>query len=96
MGRLLKNPDIAQGALAARLPIVPDSTYGDPPTNGLIRFNQDTKRIQFYYNNNWNDIAKVGSVPIDVDTFTTYDGGSNQFTMSYSYITGQENNVLVS
>ena len=45
MGRLLKNPDIAQGALAARLPIVPDSTYGDPPTNGLIRFNQDTKTL---------------------------------------------------
>ena len=49
MARFLKNPDLANGAQAARLPIVPSSAYGDVPTNGLIRFNQATNRVEFFY-----------------------------------------------
>ena len=45
MARFLKNPDLAYGAQAAKLPIVPSSAYGDTPTNGLIRFNQSSSRI---------------------------------------------------
>ena len=56
MARFLKNPDLTRsGKLAARLPIVADSTYGDTPVDGLIRFNQNpldslVPRIEFYYN----------------------------------------------
>lgn len=95
MGHYLKNPDIAPGTLGVKLPIG-TNTLSDAPVTGLIRFNSDTSRIEFYYNGTWNSVAKIGTVPIDVDTFTTYDsGGTNQFTMSHSYVTGQENNVLV-
>ena len=82
MARFLKNPDLANGAQAAKLPIVPSSAYGDAPTNGLIRFNQATNRIEFFYNNAWSQIAKIGSVQIVVDTLGPGDGMTINFTMS--------------
>ena len=100
MARYLKNPDITRsGKLAARLPMVPNNSYGDAPVDGLIRFNQDTSRIEFYYNNNWSEVAKIGTVNIVIDPFITGDTSSNPsgdyHDMSYSYIAGQENSVLV-
>jgi hypothetical protein len=82
MARFLKNPDIANGAQAARLPIVPSSAYGDVPTNGLIRFNQATSRIEFFYNNAWSQIAKIGSVQLVVDSLGPGDGMTANFTMT--------------
>ena len=82
MARFLKNPDLVPGAQAAKLPIVPSSAYGDSPTNGLIRFNQATNRIEFFYNNAWSQIAKIGSVQIVVDTLGPGDGITTNFTMS--------------
>lgn len=84
MGRFLKNPDLAQGSTAARLPIVPSIAYGDAPVDGLIRFNQSTKRIEFYYNNGWSEVAKIGSVTINVDQVGVGDGSTSTFTMSQS------------
>lgn len=81
MGRFLKNPDLAPGATAARLPIVPSSSYGDAPISGLIRFNQNTNKIEFYYNDAWNQVAKIGSVQLIVDNFTG-DGIITTFTMA--------------
>lgn len=82
MARFLKNPDLAAGAQAAKLPIVPSSAYGDSPTNGLIRFNQSTSRIEFFYNNSWSQIAKIGSVQIVVDNLGPGDGTTVSFTMT--------------
>ena len=82
MARFLKNPDLANGAQAARLPIVPSSDYGDVPTNGLIRFNQATNRVEFFYNGAWSQIAKIGSVQIVVDSLGPGDGVTINFTMS--------------
>ena len=83
MARYFKNPDIAKnGSLAARLPIVPSSAYGDAPTSGLIRFNQGTNKIEFYYNSAWNQVAKIGSVQIVVDDLVSSDGTTTNFTMS--------------
>ena len=84
MARLLKNPDLAQGSTAARLPIVPSGSQGDAPVTGLIRFNQATNRIEFYYNNQWNQIAKIGTVQLVVDTIGTGDGFTSIFNMSQS------------
>jgi hypothetical protein len=81
MARFLKNPDLTNGAQAARLPIVPSSAYGDTPTNGLIRFNQSSTRIEFYYSGAWRSIAQIGSVQLVVDTFTG-DGTTTGFTMT--------------
>ena len=81
MARFLKNPDLAPGAQAAKLPIVPSTAYGDTPIDGLIRFNQSTKRIEFYYNGAWSSVAKIGSVQLVVDNFSG-DGGTTAFTMS--------------
>jgi hypothetical protein len=80
MARLLKNPDIAPGTLGVKLPIG-TNTLSDAPVTGLIRFNSDTNRIEFYYNNAWNSIAKIGSVQLVVDNFTG-DGTQQTFVMS--------------
>ena len=82
MGRYLKNPDLAQGSSAARLPIIPSGSQGDSPVTGLIRFNQATSRIEFFYNNAWSQIAKIGSVQIVVDSLGPGDGITANFTMS--------------
>lgn len=81
MGRYLKNPQIAPGATAAALPIVPSSSYGDTPVPGLIRFNQANSRIEFFYNNAWSQVAKIGAVQLVVDSFSG-DGSTQMFTMS--------------
>jgi hypothetical protein len=82
MARFLKNPQLAPGATGAVLPIVASSAYGDSPVNGLIRFNSATNRIEFYYDNAWSQIAKIGSVQIVVDAVGVGDGSTSTFTMS--------------
>lgn len=94
MARLLKNPDIATGALGVRLPLG-TSSLSDAPVDGIIRFNQTNNKVEFYYNSQWNQIAKIGTVEIVKDTFTTADGVTSYGPMSYSYDSGEENNVVV-
>jgi len=81
MARFLKNPQLAPGATGAILPIVPGTGYGDAPVSGLIRFNQATSRIEFFYNGAWSQVAKIGSVQLVVDTFSG-DGVTTTFTMT--------------
>jgi len=94
MARLLKNPDIAPGALGVRLPLG-SASLSDAPVDGIIRFNQTNNKVEFYYNNQWNQIAKIGTVEIIKDTFTTADGVTEYGPMSYSYDSGQETSVVV-
>jgi hypothetical protein len=82
MGKLVKNPDIAPGTLGVRLPIATTS-QSDSPVNGVIRFNSTTSKIEFYYNNAWNQVAKIGSVQLVVDDLVG-DGSQQNFTMSQS------------
>lgn len=82
MGKYLKNPDIAPGALGVRLPIGYTSV-SDAPSDGLIRFNASNNKVEFYYNGSWNQIAKIGSVSIVVDDLVG-DGSTSGFTMSQS------------
>jgi hypothetical protein len=46
-----------------------------------MRFNAGNNRIEFFYNNTWSQIAKIGSVQLVVDSFTG-DGATSGFTMS--------------
>ena len=80
MGRLLKNPDITPGVLGVRLPIA-TSSLSDAPVDGVVRFNQTNNKVEFYYNGSWNQIAKIGTVQLVVDSFTG-DGLTTTFTMS--------------
>jgi len=84
MARFLKNPDIVKNnKLAARLPVVPSSSYGDAPIDGLIRFNQDNSRIEFYYNGAWSQVSKIGTItPVVEDQVG--NGTQTDFTMSQS------------
>ena len=82
MGKLLKNPDIAPGVLGVRLPVV-TSAMSDAPVDGIIRFNTTNSKVEFYYNGNWNQIAKIGTVSITVDDLVG-DGTTTVFTMSQS------------
>ena len=86
MARFLKNPQLAPGATAAILPVVPSSAYGDAPVQGLIRFNQNTNKIEFFYNNAWNQVAKIGTVQLVVDNFTgdSIDRKSTRLNSSHS------------
>lgn len=80
MARFLKNPDIATGALGVKLPIG-TNTLSDAPITGLVRFNSENSRIEFYYNNTWHQVAKIGSVQVTVDTFVG-DNLTQSFVMS--------------
>ena len=42
-----------------------------------------------------SNVGKVGTVSITKDTFTTANATVNYGPMSYTYTSGQENNVLV-
>ena len=94
MARLLKNPDVAQGALGVRLPIG-SSTLSDTPVDGVVRFNSTNSKVEFYYNGSWNQIAKIGTVNIVKDTFTTANATTYYGPMTYSYTAGNEANVVV-
>jgi hypothetical protein len=83
MARFLKNPDLSSGSLAAKLPVVPSSAYGDIPTDGLIRFNTSNAKMEMFFNSQWNQVAKIGAVSITVDEFTG-DNLITSFTMSQS------------
>lgn len=80
MGRLLKNPDIAPGALGVRLPVA-TSSLSDAPVDGVVRFNTTNNKVEFYYNGAWNQIAKIGTVQLVVDDLTG-DGSTTGFTMA--------------
>ena len=82
MARFLKNPILGDPiSLAARLPVVPSSSFGDAPENGLIRFNQSTSKIEFYYAGAWKQVAHIGSVQLIVDSLTG-DGVTQVFNMT--------------
>ena len=92
MARFLKNPDLSSGSLAAKLPVVPSSAYGDVPTDGLIRFNTSNTKIEMFFNSQWNQVAKIGTVSVVVDEFTG-DNLTTDFTMSQSE--SNSNNIVV-
>jgi hypothetical protein len=95
MGRHLKNTEIEGGSYAIRLPVGTNSLGPDAPVDGQVRFNQSTNKVEFFYNGVWSMIAKIGTVPIVKDTFTTVDGQTQYGPMSYTYNSGEEANVII-
>lgn len=81
MGRYLKNTQLEGGSYAVQLPIGSSSVGPDVPQNGQIRFNTTNSRVELFYNNAWNQVAKIGSVTISVDEFAG-DAVTTTFTMT--------------
>jgi hypothetical protein len=92
MARYLKNTQLGGGSYAVQLPMGTNSLGPDAPVNGQIRYNQSNDKIEFYYNSTWNQIAKIGSVALEVDEFTG-DNSTVDFTMSQSE--SSANGILV-
>jgi len=92
MGRYLKNTQIRGGSYAVQLPLGTSTLGPDAPVNGQIRFNQTNSKVELFYNNQWNQVAKIGSVPISVDEFT---GDAIQTIFVMSQPETDANSVLV-
>ena len=92
MGRYLKNRQSAQGEYAVTLPVGSSTVGPQNPENGMIRWNQTTKRVEFWYETSWLTVAKVGSVQINTDEFTG-DNATTTFTMSQAE--ADANGILV-
>jgi hypothetical protein len=92
MARYLKNTQLKGGSYSLQLPLGFNSVGPDVPVNGQIRFNQSNSKIEFFYNDSWNQVAKIGSVPITVDEFTG-DAATTAFVMSKTE--SDANSVLV-
>jgi hypothetical protein len=95
MGRLIKNTQIKTASTAIQLPIGTSAVRPEVPVDGQLRFNTSTNKIEMYFNSVWNNVAKIGSVSIVEDTFTTANATTQYGPMSYSYNAGQEANVIV-
>jgi hypothetical protein len=92
MARFLKNAQIRTGSYAVQLPLGTNSLGPDAPINGQIRYNQSNNKIEFFFNSQWNQVAKIGSVALTIDEFTG-DNNTVNFTMSKSE--SDAKNVLV-
>jgi hypothetical protein len=92
MGRYLKNTQLLGGSYAVQLPLGSNSVGPDQPQNGQIRFNTSNNKVELFFNNVWNQVAKIGSVAITVDEFTG-DAVTTAFTMSKTE--SDANSILV-
>ena len=82
MGRFLKKVETVGGPNALALQIPTSTTAAGPEQidDGMIRWNTSTQRVEFWYENQWLTVAKVGSVQITTDEFTG-DNAATTFTM---------------
>lgn len=94
MGRLLKNTVFKNGSYALGVPVGSSSIGPDVPVVGQTRYNTSTSKLEFYNSSVWNAVAREGNVTITKDTLAG-DNIISDFTMSKTYTSGQEAQVLV-
>jgi hypothetical protein len=94
MGRLLKNTVFKSGSYALGVPVGSSTISPDVPVVGQTRYSTTTNKLEFYNNSVWNAVAKEGNVTITKDSFTG-NNVATDFTMSSTYTSGQEAQVLV-
>jgi hypothetical protein len=95
MGRFIKNAGPKTASHAFALPIGTSSIGPDSPVVGQTRWNTTTSRFEYYSTGNvWQATAHEGTVNIIKDSFSG-NTVQTQFTMSKSYSSGSEANVLV-
>ncbi len=75
-----------------QLPLGSSSVGPDVPQDGQIRFNTSNNKVELFFNGVFNQVAKIGSVSINVDEFTG-DAIQTVFTMTQTQ--ADANSILV-
>jgi len=94
MGRMIKNAGPKTASHAFALPLGTNSIAPDSAVVGQTRWNTFTNRFEYYNGSSWAATAHEGTVNIIKDSFSG-NTVATQFTMSKSYSSGSEANVLV-
>jgi len=94
MGRMIKNAGPKTASHAFALPLGTNSIAPDSAVVGQTRWNTFTNRFEYYNGSSWAATAHEGTVNIVKDSFSG-NTVATQFTMSKSYSSGSEANVLV-
>jgi len=94
MGRFIKNAGPKTASHSFAIPIGSSSIGPDSPITGQTRWNTTTTRFEYYNGSAWAATAHEGTVNIIKDSFSG-NTVQTQFTMSKSYSSGSEANVLV-
>ena len=94
MGRMIKNAVPRTASHATGIAVGTSSIGPDSPTVGQARWNTTTSRLEYYNGSSWAATAHEGTVNIIKDSFSG-NTVQTQFTMSKSYSSGTEANVLV-
>ena len=91
---MLKNRVYGNTGHALGLPTGTTAIRPDSSVIGQARWNTTTTKLEYYNGSVWQSTAHEGNVTITKDSFS---GTSSQqtFTMSYSYASGQEPQVLI-
>ena len=91
---MLKNTVFKNGSYALGLPVGSSTVTPDSPVVGQTHWNTSTSKFEYYNGSTWQAVAHEGNAVLTRDNFT----GNNvqtSFTMTYSYASGQESQVLV-
>ena len=99
MGRMVKNQVFSGAAYALGVPTGTSSVGPDHAANGDVYKRQTTNKLEFYANitgtPSWNAIAREGNVSIIRDNFTGNGVATQFWPLSTSFVSGDENKVLV-
>jgi len=91
---MIKNAGPKTASHAFALPLGTNSIAPDSAVVGQTRWNTFTNRFEYYNGSSWAATAHEGTVNIIKDSFSG-NTVATQFTMSKSYSSGSEANVLV-
>lgn len=95
MGRFIKNRELTSGSYSIRLPIGSNTIGPNAPVEGLIRYNYNRYRPEYFALEKWRGIS---SNEIDVPIKDTFYGNGAQTVfgpMAYPYPIGNEIFLLV-
>jgi hypothetical protein len=81
MGYYLKNRQLQSGSSGVVLPAGSTAQRPDYPTFGLIRYNTDSGKVEYFNGSIFQTLTTAGSVNYTVDNFTG-DGTTTTFVMS--------------
>lgn len=95
MGRFIKNRELTSGSYSIRLPVGSNTVGPNAPVEGLIRYNYNRYRPEYFALEKWRGIS---SNEIDVPIKDTFYGNGGQTVfgpMAYPYPIGNEIFLLV-
>lgn len=94
MGYYVKNRQLQSGSSGVVLPAGNSATRPLAPRFGLIRYNTDLAKIEFFNGTQYVALASAGAIQYTVDHFTG-DGSTYVFTMSIAESTTTQIMVFV-